>query len=71
MDDRSATHAYEAPGIESRQDVSLPLIGTVGSPPPSPSAVFRGGIDYEPPRVEERTSIDEPLVGLANSGLTG
>jgi hypothetical protein len=75
MDDRSTDTAYEAPGVESRQAISLPLIGVTNSAPlTAPSAAFRTvtGEDqsaYEPPRVEERATIDEPLVAVAQSGL--
>ncbi len=72
MDDRSPVTSlhqvtYEAPRIESRKDVSLPLIGFTGSPPPSPSAAFREVTPYEAPRVELREAVDLPLIGLAAS----
>jgi hypothetical protein len=64
---RYGTPGYEAPGIESRKDVSLPLIGLT-SPPPSPSAAFRTSTStYEPPQIDERVTIDEPLVAVAGS----
>ena len=54
---------YEAPAIEERSAIDLPLVATVSG---GGSAAFHPADDEEPydaPAIAERTQIDFPLIG--------
>ena len=57
---------YEAPAIDARDPITLPLIGPPTSLP-AQSAAFRSELaePYVAPGIEARTAIDAPLVGLS------
>jgi hypothetical protein len=67
-DDATTLLQYEAPAIDERTGISMPLAMAV-----SVCAAFRpaeapSSLGYERPLIEERTAIDMPLVGGPASG---